>query len=90
MVANDAGFTHKSLGGKQKLASMYRFHDRDPVFFRRRFELVWRNGDMLDPNAPGGPSRKCLLRSGGTPIGGQVVDLTADVWLYTWDEPAGG
>lgn len=27
-----------------------RFHDMDPLWFNDGFQLIWRNGDMLDPS----------------------------------------
>lgn len=83
----DAGLSHKSLGGAQsKLASMYRFHDNDPVYYRDRLELVWRNGEYLESSTNG---KKCLLEKqipGSVPIGGERVDLTFDAWIYTWND----
>lgn len=32
--------------------------------------------------------RKCVLKGSNTTIGGEVVDLTVDSWLYTWEQPS--
>ena len=62
---------------------MFRLHHQDPLYFRGKLELVWRDGGMTRPSDR---TRKCLLRSGG--VGeGAVVDLTVDAWLYTWEQP---
>ena len=63
---------------------MFRLHHHDPLYFRGKLELVWRDGGMTRPSDR---TRKCLLRSGG--VGeGAVVDLTVDAWLFTWEQPA--
>lgn len=81
----------RSRGRKEGgLASMYRLHHNDPLYFRGKFELLWRDGGEL---VSGSIGRKCLVRSpatpGSTPIGGGQVDLTVDSWIYSWEQPAG-
>merc|ERR1739838_763767 len=50
----DAGLSHMTLqGGRQKLASMFRLHHNDPLYFRGKFELIWRDGDELVSPAAG-------------------------------------
>ena len=58
----DAGLSHASLAGGHGLSSMFRLHHNDPLYFRGKFELVWRDGGMTRPSDR---SRKCLLQSGG-------------------------
>eukprot|EP01052_Picozoa_sp_SAG31_P026675 SAG31_NODE_2435_length_5703_cov_2.125446_3_plen_254_part_00 len=79
----DAGLSHHSLAGRrQGISSMFRLHHNDPLYFRGKLQLVWRDGGMTRPSDH---TRKCLLRSGG--VGeGAVVDLTVDSWLYTWEQ----
>jgi hypothetical protein len=83
----DAGLSHASMAGGRPghgLSSMFRLHHNDPLYFRGKLELVWRDGGMTRPSDR---TRKCLLRSGG--VGeGAVVDLTVDAWLYTWEQPS--
>ena len=88
----DAGLSHVSMAadgavagaGRGGLSSMFRLHHNDPLYFRGKLELVWRDGGMTRPSDR---TRKCLLRSGG--VGeGAVVDLTVDSWLYSWEQPA--
>ena len=82
----DAGLSHVSMAGsgRGRLSSMFRLHHNDPLYFRGKLELVWRDGGMTRPSDR---TRKCLLRSGGFGEGA-VVDLTVDSWLYTWEQPA--
>jgi hypothetical protein len=83
----DAGLSHTSMaGGRHGLSSMFRLHHNDPIYFRGKLELVWRDGGMTRPSDH---TRKCLLRSGGAGEGA-VVDLTVDAWLYTWEQPSKG
>lgn len=54
-----AGFTHYETTSDYVTWSAYRFltinvmilrfHDMDPLWFNDGFQLIWRNGDMLDP-----------------------------------------
>lgn len=91
VITEDAGLSHYSFGGSKHLASMYRFHHHDPVYFRNRFELVWRDGDEMIRMPDGSYSRKCLANTRhpvpGARIGGSVANVTFDAWLYTWEEP---
>jgi hypothetical protein len=84
----DAGLSHASLAGGGRraggLSSMFRLHHQDPLYFRGKLELVWRDGGMTRPSDH---TRKCLLRSGGEGDGASV-DLTVDSWLYTWEQPS--
>jgi hypothetical protein len=61
----------------------------DPVYFKNKFNLVWRNGEELQTMPDGSRSRKCIQRTGNksAAIGGEVVDLTVDAWIYTWEQP---
>ena len=44
----DAGLSHVTYGKHGgNLASMFRLHHNDPVYFRGRFELVWRDGASI-------------------------------------------
>ena len=60
----DAGLSHISLKKGGKLASMYRFHHNDPVYFQQKFNLMWRDGEELEVLADGSKSRKCIARTG--------------------------
>jgi len=74
-----SGFTHlNTTGGIQW--SAYRFNDMDPIVFNDGFEILWRNGDMLDP-----AGIKCLIQEGGNIVGSPSVSTVQTyAWVYTW------
>ena len=63
---------------------MFRLHHNDPLYFRGKFNLVWRDGATM---VSAGAGRKCVLEHSNSTIGGEAVDLTVDSWLYTWEQP---
>ena len=59
---------------------LVQFHEMDPLRFDDGFQLVWRNGDMMDP-----AGIKCMMESGGTIVGNPSASfVTAYAWVYTW------
>lgn len=74
-----SGFTH--LNTTDGIAwSAYRFHDMDPVVFSNGFQILWRNGDMLDA-----AGIKCLIQEGGKIVGNPTVSQVQTYgWVYTW------
>ena len=91
VTTEDAGLSHVSMRGGSGLASMYRFHHHDPLYFRGRLVLLWRNGEQLEVGPDGTRERKCILNDTrpdpNSTIGGEVVNLTVDAWVYTWEQP---
>jgi len=75
-----SGFTHLTQEPNNVTWSAYRFHDTDPLFFNDGFQLIWRNGDMVDM-----AGMKCYMESGG-PFAGSPTDsnIQAYGWAYTW------
>ena len=62
------------------LASFYKLHHKDPIFFNQGFKFVWRNGDITDPAT----GEKCI-NANGTPIGTpSAANVTTLVYAYLW------
>jgi hypothetical protein len=74
-----SGFTHLNTSDGVSW-SAYRFHEMDPIVFTNGFQMLWRNGDMLDP-----AGIKCLIKDGGRIVGTPTVsEVQTYAWVYTW------
>ncbi len=66
------------------LTILNRFHDKDPLFWKNGFQLVWRIGDR-DDNA----NMKCHVINGGYIAGNPTASkVNAYAWYYTWPASA--
>lgn len=76
-----SGSTHLLYNSTYIEWSGYRFHEQDPLVFQNGFQLVWRNGDMVD-HATG---LKCFTEAGGHTVGKPTAsNVTSYGWVYTW------
>jgi hypothetical protein len=78
-----SGVTYWTSPGNLQVGA-YRFHSAsDPLFFSASagLRLLLRNGETIDPET----GQKCLLESGGAPVGepGETT-LSALGWYYVW------
>jgi len=75
-----SGFTHLQMNNTYVAWSAYRFHDKDPLFWKNGFQLIWRIGDR-DDNA----NMKCHVITGGYIAGNPTASkINAYAWYYTW------
>jgi len=75
-----SGFTHMNSTSKVITWSAYRFHEMDPLPFDSGFQLVWRNGDMLDKSG-----LKCMVQENGAVVGTpSAAAVLVYAWVYTW------
>jgi len=76
----EAGVTSLMETSSEYQLSAYKIHDRDAIFFNSgRFQLVWRNGEMVNPMT----GLKCV--DTGKAIGSpKQSNVTSYAWVYEW------
>jgi len=77
-----SGLTHDASanGPFGTTLSAYRFHTQDPIVWQNTFQLVWRNGDTVNPQN----GQKCIDDNGNT-VGNPTKSIVNTyAWVYTW------